>query len=508
MHQNYPHSVRNQCEWNPASPRYYTREQDTREKLVLRQVRGIPGHINYYLTFCVKLRYTMPDAEAELRARGAWVSLRCMQPSIGTFSEGDHMKVSVLEPGSVDAWTSDTFFVHASAESALALSSTLQPTTGMALHFLPRTKEVIMCASHEKIDGHGMVMLLDQLCNLMAFPSPPMFEDQAGRLSPPLDVAAEIGSASLEMWNWTADVLKEWKARAAHPLFMTTDRPGPAVSEVNTALLTLSENDSAAISRSAALDSVSVNDLMNGALIMAVKQHGRFETGNWLGGIVKDARPLCKHPFNTRQHAAAVYFVTCPAYVENPKSILDAARQIRDQRLAFQQNPEALRIVQPILGITSVGGNQNQSRSQRPQKTSQAQVEYSGLGRLDGLLGQVHGDIEIFDLWMTPGKHKLIPSRLGNLDQGRHCGKRANTLAVDTTFGLNYIRLVTLSSVSFTFHNNSTQEMTPFMIRSEIQRAILSTCSGTRAKPTDPSRSGCKLLMGCYKRSIDGGNGN
>ncbi|WQF85498.1 Putative chloramphenicol acetyltransferase-like domain superfamily [Colletotrichum destructivum] len=506
MHQTYPHSVRNQCEWTPASPRYYTREQDTREKLVLRQVRGIPGHINYCLTFCVKLRYTMSDAEAELRARGAWISLRCMQPSIGTFSEGAHMKVSVLEPGSVDAWTSDTFFVHASAESALALSSTLQPTTGMALHFLPRAKEVIMCASHEKIDGHGMVMLLDQLCNLMAFPSPPMFEDQAGRLSPPLDIAAEIGSASLEMWDWTADVLKEWKARAAHPLFMTTDRPGPAVKEVNTAFLTLSENDSAAISRSAALDGVSVNDLMNGALIMAVKQHGRFETGNWLGGVVKDARPLCKHPFNTREHAATVYFVTCPAYVENPKSILDAARQIRDQRLAFKRNPEALQIVQPILGITSAGGNQSQN--QRPQKTPQAQVEYSGLGRLDGFLGQAHGDIEIVDFWMTVGhcteaigKHKLIHSRLGNLDQGRHCCKRANTSAVDTTFEFKNIRLVTLSSVSFTFHSNSTQEMTPSLIQSEVQRAILSTsCSGTRARPNDPSRSGYKLLMGCYKR--------
>ncbi|KZL82650.1 benzoate 4-monooxygenase cytochrome p450 [Colletotrichum incanum] len=401
MHRDHAASDRHPCEWIRVASGCYAREQDTREKMILRQVRGVPDRINYYMLFSVKLRYTMSDAEAESRVRGAWISLRCNQPSIGLIAEGTQMRCSVLEPDGVNAWVSRTFSVHTSAKSALALSSDLYPAAGMELHFLPLTQEVLMCASHENVDGHGLVMLLDRLCSLIAFPSQPKFENQAERLSPPLDIAAAVGNASPRMWEWSTDVLREWKAREAHPLLMAADLPGPGASGVSTIRLVLSNEDSSKIFRFAKANKVSVNDLMNGTVIMAVKQHGSLKEGSWLGGVVMDARPLCKHPFNTWRHAATIYFVTCPAYVENPKSIVDAARQIQQQRLAFQRDPEALHILQPLLKAISIRGDN--SHNHRPQTSSPTSVEYSGLGRLDGHLQQVHGNLEIIDFWMTIG---------------------------------------------------------------------------------------------------------
>lgn len=389
------------CGWKLSAPGQYVREQDTREKLVLRQVRGLAGHINYHMVFSVRLQYSMTSPDAESRVRAAWISLRCAQPSIAAVADGNLMTFSVIRPEDVDAWVLDTFFVHEAAESALSLSSELQPVAEMQLHFLPRSKEVILCASHEHTDGHGMIMLLNTICENIASPSIPVFENQPGRLSPPLEIAARIETASARIWEQTAKLLQEWGARAARPLCINTDRQGPSASTVNTSRLVFSGKDSSKIFRWAKTHGLSVNDAMNGAVVMAVKRYGNNEEGNWLGGVMMDARSRIPAPYDARKHAATICFVACPAYVENLQSLVDAATQIQKQRLAFQQDPEALQILQPMLAMAMAGDSKAPTKVKTA--TSQSQVEYSGFGNLSGFLEETHGSIEIVDFWPTLG---------------------------------------------------------------------------------------------------------
>ncbi|KAF3801003.1 hypothetical protein GCG54_00010281 [Colletotrichum gloeosporioides] len=324
------------CGWRLDAPGRYSREQDTREKLVLRQVYGIPGKINYYMIFAIQLRYSLSDADAESRARQAWIALRCAQPSIAATAIGSRMEYSIIQPESSDVWVSNTFSVHHTEDSAISLSRKIQPNSDVRLHFLPGTKELLLCASHEHADAHGMLMLLDALCEYMAFPSAPKFDTQSDRLSPPLEVAADIGKASPRIKQWTAQILREWKARSAHPLCISADRSGPGVGEVGTIRLTLTSKESLAVFTSAKTSNVSVNDLMTGATVMTAKMLAGNVHGNWLGGVTFDARSNCMTDSGSQQHAATIYFVACPAYVRNPSSLLDAARQIQEQRQHFQ----------------------------------------------------------------------------------------------------------------------------------------------------------------------------
>ncbi|KAL0936248.1 benzoate 4-monooxygenase cytochrome P450 [Colletotrichum truncatum] len=391
------------CQWKPGPPGYYFRQQDTREKLVVRQVYNTPGHINYHMIFAIQLRYSLSEADAESRVRKAWIWLRCAQPSIAAVAKGTQMTYTVLLPEDVDAWAAKTFFVHKSAESALSLSAKLAPVSEMQLHFLPTTKELVICTSHEHADGHGVLILLNATVKAIAMPSAAQFERQAERLSPPLDVAADIPTVSSDMIHWTTDLLQKRKARAARPLYILADRPGPGVNEVSTLRMVMSDKDSANILRSAKFHKVSVNDLMNGAVVMATKKCEHVRDGNWLGGVTMDARHLCKPPFSSQEHAATIYFVACPSYIDNPGSILDAVNQIQKQRLAFQENPEALRISQLMLDLVSLSNNKLHSTS--PSEKTQSQVEYSGLGKLDVWLAQAHGDVEIMDFWLSLGHY-------------------------------------------------------------------------------------------------------
>ncbi|KAK2765789.1 cytochrome p450 [Colletotrichum kahawae] len=416
------------CEWRLDSPGRYSREQDTREKLVLRQVYGIPGKINYYMIFAVQLRYSLSDADAESRARQAWIALRCAQPSIAATARGSRMEFSVLPPEGSDVWVSDTFSVHHEADSALSLSRKIQPNSDVRLHFLPSTKELLLCASHEHADAHGMLLLLDALCKYMAFPPAPKFDAQSDRLSPPLDVAAGIGKASPRIKDWTAEMLQEWKARSAHPLCISADRSGPGVSEVGTVRLTLTSKESLAVFTSAKTCNVSVNDLMTGAAVIATKNFGGNAHGNWLGGVTLDARSKCLTDFNFQQHAATIYFVSCPAYIHNPSSLFGAAIQIQEQRQRFQNDPEALRISQPMLDLINASGPRVQQ--QQPQQVASAQVEYSGLGKLDAWLQPCHGDIEVVDFWLTLGH---LTTAIGVYCY-TYCGRLCFTLSYNPGF--------------------------------------------------------------------------
>ncbi|TEA10747.1 hypothetical protein C8034_v008703 [Colletotrichum sidae] len=389
------------CEWRSASLNHYVREQDTREKLVMRQVKSVPGHINYYLIFSVKLHHPSSGFDPETRMRQAWAMLRCAQPSVGVVTAGTKVHFTAVDRDGLGVWIADTFFIHPSAESAASLSATIKPNRAMQLHYLPRSKEIILCSSHERVDGLGMIMLLDKICHYFAFPSAPRLAGQADRLSPPLDIAADVGTASPRVWDKARTMLQAWQVNAARSLHIIADRPGPASSTVDTVRLELSTLESASLVSLSKASKVSVNDLMNGLVVMAAKEYAGVTECNWLGGVISNARKLCKHPYNTAEHACNVCFAAIPAYIEHVESALDFARRIKLQRVAFQKDPEALQLLLPMLAMT--GDPTDKVQQSQPRANSRCLVEYSGLGSVDELLRHTHGEVQVEDFWVTVG---------------------------------------------------------------------------------------------------------
>ena len=136
------------------------------------------------------------DAEAALRH--AWKTLRYLQPQIAAYLQGNRLHYKVPQATDIESWMIETFRV----ETVLTVDQLLSLPRRLllpALHYFPKSSEILFCASHWRIDAIGATSVINLLFKSLAEPSTISFGDEGKNLSPGRDEAAAF----------TQDVSKE-----------------------------------------------------------------------------------------------------------------------------------------------------------------------------------------------------------------------------------------------------------------------------------------------------------
>lgn len=388
--------------------------------MILRQVELAPPSmaadmVNECMHYTVKLQHNMSDEDAISAFRQAWIALHHDHPAIAaTFEQGKRIYSSV-DNDTIRDWVVETFHVHETCFGASDIYPTIPGTRRVDLHLFPTTKEMMLQASHEHVDGQGMLGLIDKMLSYVKDPVERCLVGHEGNLSPPLEVAAGIvGEASETIWHEMRESLREWLRMGQNPLTIRTEQRGFVLAEtsedaegVRPAMrrLSLSEEMTMQLAQAAKEAGVNLRDLSHAATIIAVRElEGRHAGRNWTGGIARNVRSLCKPPFNSlRAHPAANYFGGALVYLENPIDVWDTARELKKQRERLKADTHVLDRINPLHMLLS---NMETTRPARPREEVDnhnlddvvvAPVHYIGMGKLDSYFSGGHPHVRVLE---------------------------------------------------------------------------------------------------------------
>ena len=139
----------------------------------------------------VRLNPCIDDAAAALQH--AWKTMRYDYPQIAAFGRLDNTyRYEVPDPIALDFWLSSTFKIEPVTATTADVYADCAPTELTTMHYFPHTSEVLFHSSHWRIDGIGVLYLLNGFFKAVASPRSVRFGDEGKNLSLGLDEAAQV----------------------------------------------------------------------------------------------------------------------------------------------------------------------------------------------------------------------------------------------------------------------------------------------------------------------------
>lgn len=352
----------------------------------------------------VKLDYDEDDIDPANSIKEAWIALQNEHPSIASTAKADKMLYQAMDEASLKDWLEETLIIDTSGCTKEEKYLQLQGTRQAVLCFLPKTKELLFQATHEIVDGTGMLMLVNNLCEYLVNPwkSPP--KHTSLRLSPALATAASIPLASTESWKKCETLVAEWSAKSVGELLTIGGvLPGPPTVEFRVQRVMLSTEETWNVKMAAKDQGFSVAHVTHAAMIIAAKIHGDHTAGNWVAGMPFNARNHCREPFNTKEYPITPYFMSLPCFVENPKDLTDASHQVKKIYQSFKAaGKDVLELLEPLLELMPKAGSM--SRRVVPP----ALPIFVNMGLVSNVLKEDYGPLKVLDVWMAT--HQMSPA--------------------------------------------------------------------------------------------------
>lgn len=339
---------------------------------------------------------------AEAALKHAWKTVRYLQPQIAASLQGETIVYEVPQAADLESWMARTFLV----ETMLTIDELLASPRRCSLptlYYLPKTSEVLICASHWRIDAIGATSLMNLLFRSFAEPSHTSFGDEGKNLSPGRDEAAKLlQKVSQESEDAATSLLMEY----------TTNIPGlglpvELVNEISGAICRIESRFSPATTKSviAACEArdLSVTTAVHAAMIVALQQlssdassaerYTSWGTFNYRPYVDPDYTDPATHPVSVMLCSLPITLPTSDFH-ENASSLKPFYKQLDNPfnsaalhaMLAPYTRKCAAMISQPLpRGI--------------PQPTEPLVNSVGILDRyLDGEYGQ--GAVEIVDFWL------------------------------------------------------------------------------------------------------------
>ena len=179
--------------WNEKIPGQFERPLDS-VQLFYRDIgkRGETSTREHWAVRAyAKFRYNYSPAATETALKHAWRSLRYLQPQMAAYLQGNRMIYHAPQSATLESWMAETFLV----ETVLTVDELLaspRPSSLPTLHYVPKTSEVLFCASQWRIDAIGATSLMNLLFKLVAEPLHASFIDESRNLSQGRDEAARL----------------------------------------------------------------------------------------------------------------------------------------------------------------------------------------------------------------------------------------------------------------------------------------------------------------------------
>ncbi|CAH0057401.1 unnamed protein product [Clonostachys solani] len=381
----------------------------------------------------------------------AWLALRYHHPTIASQTKldpttGKYMKVY---PQNSVGWLERTFVVLSTGHSGAEWANHDPPAPALptlyALAFPSAEdrrvirRDLVFRSPHDIIDGIGTLLLFDNYVRHTAEAftqggsyQPPSLDDPKvfQNLSPPFRVAAAIPPepseaalhrlASLDIAD-AAD-----KARNAEVAALPYKKGALAPGIHRRVEITLSPEQTARLTGACKEVGSTVTQVFHAAIALVLRNlqpmHEKPRSVEYVGYLLRNERGSCVPPFNGHEHAAAVYHSTSSEkliinmavpsrnddLIEGPRlqvekqEFLEIVQQMREFYLKVRDDPEHHRLAPLLWARRSIPLPLDEHAIPPiPPPSDSPSASISSMGRIDNIIRQKHGDIEVYNPWVT-----------------------------------------------------------------------------------------------------------
>jgi hypothetical protein len=204
--------------WQQLAPGRYSRPVDTTDTF-FRTVSRIGyehGREHFVVNAVAKVDLgTTDEATVTARLRKAWTVARYRHPLIAAEVADDDASIGYVVPSAaeLERWLDATLYVEHESTTVHAYRARAPLKQYAALHWFPKTSELLLRAHHSLVDGIGTIHLLSNVLQYYAGDTPaPTFGDEWKHLPPglsemvgfPVPSEAEESKAQARFQDWAS----------------------------------------------------------------------------------------------------------------------------------------------------------------------------------------------------------------------------------------------------------------------------------------------------------------
>ncbi|KAM0796887.1 hypothetical protein BDR22DRAFT_865479 [Usnea florida] len=389
--------------WKETSKGCFERPFDSLERFY-RAIKDGGKALNrehFAISAVVKLRLNpcLDDTAAALQH--AWKTMRYDYPQIAAFESHENTyRYEIPDSNALDSWLSSTFKIEPSTATTADIYADYAPTELAKMHYFPHTSEVLFHSSHWRIDGIGVLYLLDGFFKAVASPRSVRFGDEGKNLSLGLDEAAQVPT------NITAK-----SEKAATDLVATFLDNVPSIglpTGFNTVPgrsrrceIDLPEALTSAIVSRCKLHGLSVTSATHAAVVCVTVKIGDKEipAQKYTSWAAFDLRRHCPPPYNGSKYPVSIFHTGIPTTII-PSGFMENALQFeKTYKRCFTGS--ASQNVFPFLSWY-VGKVRSILTQDPPQGiTPPCEPNLSSLGRIDEYMDTKFSDtVDVMDFWI------------------------------------------------------------------------------------------------------------
>ena len=421
-----------------------------------RMFFAITGHVSIHVDVPESDSWEQLDTRLDEALRKAWLTLRFYQPTIASHVAQD---AGMMEPVKVYRTIRRDADQRVWLESSLVLVSTgqtgiewanadpvapnlptlfiIKPHPVNSGHNQVIRRDLVLRSPHEIIDGIGTLQLLNNLIGHVSkayaegdrYRPPVLDGSETSRLSPPFRVAANVPVTlnETQQRRLAEMVMQKGAARQSDgdvavlgvPFKQGAVLPGKHQRVAHTIC---EEQTSRLLTACKAIDAT-VTHAFHAAIAMVIRhvQERRPEASRirYVSYILRNERASCIEPYNTSEHAAAVYHsVSGKALVIDMDDVAigEAQNSSRNEEYAHiiqsvkafyedvrnDQDHYALASAIWARGIPSVPLPLSAAAPLPvPPPKSLPSVSISSMGRVDSIIAPDQGEIHVYNPWVT-----------------------------------------------------------------------------------------------------------
>ena len=310
--------------WHEDTAGRYTRQLDATEANLAFQSGSSPALDREHLAVSAYAKIRLNEAFYDMRTalREAWKALRFDCPSIAaTLHEETTLVYNVpKDDASIEKWLDDTVLVEEDIPDARTLVATIKPRPLPSIHYLPKSSELLVHASHWRIDGIGSLVLLNNFLSILANPRDVTFGSEPKSLSPSVEEALNCpNDPPEEIKHLAKDLAREFRGHL--PSVAVPPRPDALGLPQATRYEVFSFHASATTAAILACKTrnITISSAVYAAVALTTYEMATPETkkNSYVTMRPLNLRPYLSAPFSGTHHACSVY-VTAKSTIIRP----------------------------------------------------------------------------------------------------------------------------------------------------------------------------------------------
>ncbi|OQE38650.1 hypothetical protein PENCOP_c008G02504 [Penicillium coprophilum] len=438
--------------WTKTAYGRWERNIDEAEQFYTTLARRFEGTGRTFFAMTAHVSFSLSGEVGSLgpitALKNAWLQLRYDHPTIASWVEYDTKSnrcKKVYESFREDsitcrqAWLDETFRIISTSQTGKEWCNSDPPVPKLPTLFLITREnptgnyqaDVVLRSHHDIIDGIGSLHLLNNLFKYASLflekpDSPlPQFGDEWKTLSPPLRVAACIPASLDETQQTRIQKLSETNAsiREGIEIAKLPFHKGQAVPGCHQRIeLNLDLEQSKKLRHAIKDIGASVTHVYQAAIALVLRDlqdRGPNERKvRYINYALINERPLCKSPYSTPQHAAAVYHsvsgsslvidLVVPSAEDHTRNdkikedeFLEVIEQVKRYYLEIRDDKEHISLAPHYWALSTPAYPAGPDVPPVPAANDAPSVSISSMGVVDNILAPTHGQFELESPWVT-----------------------------------------------------------------------------------------------------------